>query len=253
MYRARHVSQRATRRQRRSKQALVAAGALAVALIASPATASAQTSTGPVGSRAVDVNVHSGDTISAIVARGCGHSSPALWRGVQLDNPAVTDVNRIYPGQTLRITCRSAPATSSPDSTGSAAWVSPVLGGQCSSRYGPRQGGFHRGSDVAVPPGTPIRAIAAGTVVANHGNTGAGGFYVVLKHPAGPYTAYMHMIRRSPLAVGAHVAAGQTIGNVGATGDASGPHLHLEIQTALWSKYLDPAPFLRAHGVRFQC
>lgn len=259
MYRARHVDQRATTRERRSRQ-MLGAGLLAAALIvASPSIANAQAAPGATGARAVNVNVHSGDTISAIVARACGRSSPGLWRGLQLDNPSVTNVNLIYPGQSLRVTCRES--TTSPQPTAQparinaaapAAWVAPVLGGYCSSRYGPRQGGFHYGSDVSISTGTPIRAVHAGTVALIRYQAGGGGHYVVLSHGAGIFTAYMHLVRRSPLQVGQPVSAGQTIGNVGETGDATGPHLHFEVHRGLWNK-IDSAAFLRAQGVRFQC
>lgn len=264
MYRARHVDRSATERRRRSRQ-MAGAGLLAAALVlASPSVAGAQIAPAASSARAVDVNVHSGDTVSAIVARACGRSSVALWRGLQLDNPSVTNVNLIYAGQRLRVTCResiAAPASSASQPTAQpprinaaapAAWVTPVVGGYCSSRYGPRWGTFHYGSDVSVATGTPVRAAHAGTVAVNHANTGAGGFYVVLSHGGGIFTAYMHLVRRSPLRVGQPVSAGQTIGSVGETGDATGPHLHFEVHRGLWNK-VDSAAFLRAQGVRFQC
>lgn len=263
MYRARHVDQRATLRRRRSRQTL-SAGLLAAALIvAAPSVASAQVARGATGAGAVDVNVHKGDTVSAIVQRACGRSSPGLWRGLQLDNPAVTNVHLIYPGQTLRVSCRESaalagsatkPATQPAriNAAAPAAWVTPVVGGYCSSRYGPREGGFHAGSDVAVSTGTPIRAAHAGTVAVVKYEAGGGGHYIVLNHGADIFTAYMHLQHRSPLQVGQPVSAGQRIGAVGETGDATGPHLHFEVHRGLWSK-VNSAAFLRAQGVRFQC
>ena len=65
-------------------------------------------------------------------------------------------------------------------------------------------------------------------------------------------TVYMHMRTRSFLRVGQSVRAGQTIGYVGRTGDATGPHLHFEIHRGAWHPF-NPAPFLRARGVRVGC
>ncbi len=261
MYRARHVRRNPMLRERRSKQ-LLGAGLLAAAfIVAAPATAQAQVAPA-TALRPVDVNVHSGDTLSAIVTRACGWSSPSLWRGAQLDNPAVVNANLIYPGQPLHITCRQAAAPSAPATKAtqpavapvvtSAAWVSPLANPHSGSCYGPRQGGFHYGFDLPAPTGTPIRAATAGAVAVVKYQAGGGGNYIVLSHGAGIFTAYMHLRERTPLSVGAHVVAGQTIGYVGATGDATGPHLHFEVHRGLWSK-VAPAPFMAAHGVRVGC
>lgn len=88
---------------------------------------------------------------------------------------------------------------------------------------------IHKGEDLAAPTGTKIYALFDGTVTQNAYQAGGAGNYVVLNHPNGYVTKYFHMRDRSFLPVGAKVKAGDLIGYVGATGDATGPHLHLEV------------------------
>lgn len=100
-----------------------------------------------------------------------------------------------------------------------------------SSGYGPRPapiaGGstWHVGIDVAAPTGTPVHAAAAGTVTRSEYNSVRGNV-VVIDH-GGWTTLYQHLHTRD-VGRGARVAAGQQIGTIGATGLATGPHLHLE-------------------------
>ena len=86
----------------------------------------------------------------------------------------------------------------------------------------------HRGVDYAAPTGTVIKAAGEGRV-SFAGVQGGYGNVVILEHGAGISTLYGHMSRfgRSVRA-GSHVQQGQTIGYVGSTGAATGPHLHYE-------------------------
>ena len=100
-------------------------------------------------------------------------------------------------------------------------------GGQISSGFGPRWGGFHYGIDIAAVVGTPILAIAACTV------TDAGwwpgfGKMVRIEHEDGWVSIYGHSSRIF-VAAGEEVKTGQKIATVGRTGNATGPHLHLEM------------------------
>jgi murein DD-endopeptidase MepM/ murein hydrolase activator NlpD len=112
----------------------------------------------------------------------------------------------------------------------------PVDGARVSSSFGMRHHpilgytAMHKGVDFAVPTGTPIMASGDGTV-AMAGRDGGYGNIVVLRHAGGYSTAYAHMSRFAPgIKPGVHVAQGQVIGYVGATGLATGPHLHYEVR-----------------------
>ncbi len=88
----------------------------------------------------------------------------------------------------------------------------------------------HKGIDYAAPTGTPVRAVADARV--NFvGVQGGYGNLIVLQHQGSYSTAYGHLSRFGKgLRRGASVAQGQVIGYVGATGVATGPHLHYEFR-----------------------
>ncbi|OLC80043.1 MAG: hypothetical protein AUH72_12935 [Acidobacteria bacterium 13_1_40CM_4_65_8] len=86
----------------------------------------------------------------------------------------------------------------------------------------------HLGVDYRAPAGSPVVAVANGTVVAA-GTSGGSGRMVHLRHANGYETQYLHL---SSIAVrsGAHVRQGELIGRVGATGLATGPHLDYRLK-----------------------
>jgi murein DD-endopeptidase MepM/ murein hydrolase activator NlpD len=97
----------------------------------------------------------------------------------------------------------------------------------------------HDGVDLAAPEGTPVLAAAAGTVsVAEF--TVPYGNYVIIEHEYGYSTVYAHM-SEILAEVGTSVEAGGQIGCVGATGIATGPHLHFELR--LNGEPIDPADY----------
>ncbi|MDH4983059.1 M23 family metallopeptidase [Hyphomicrobium sp. D-2] len=97
---------------------------------------------------------------------------------------------------------------------------------------------MHTGVDWATSPGTPILA-AGGGVIEEAGRKGQYGNYVRIRHPNGYHTAYGHMLRfRKGIKAGDKVRQGEIIGYVGATGLASGPHLHYEV--LINSRFVDP-------------
>jgi murein DD-endopeptidase MepM/ murein hydrolase activator NlpD len=88
----------------------------------------------------------------------------------------------------------------------------------------------HRGVDYGAPAGAPVVAVAAGTVVsATYDN--ANGRMVRLRHPSGYESYYLHQSAfAAGIRAGVRVAQGQTIGLVGSSGLATGPHLHFGLK-----------------------
>ena len=83
----------------------------------------------------------------------------------------------------------------------------------------------HLGVDYGAPTGTPVIAVATGTVV-SAGRSGASGNMVRLRHTNGYETYYLHLSAFGPgIRKGARVMQGQVIGRVGSTGLSTGPHL----------------------------
>jgi peptidoglycan hydrolase-like protein with peptidoglycan-binding domain len=107
-------------------------------------------------------------------------------------------------------------------------------------RYGPRGAGFHAGLDFAAATGTPVTAAAAGRV-AFAGYDDGWGLTIVLDHGNGLRTRYAHL-SATTVSLGASVAAGARVGRVGATGHATGPHLHFEVTVR--GANADPGPAL---------
>lgn len=84
----------------------------------------------------------------------------------------------------------------------------------------------HRGTDYAAPRGTPVYAAGDGRV-SEAGYTRANGNYVFIQHGEQYVTKYLHLHKRN-VKKGQRVTQSQVIGSVGATGAATGPHLHYE-------------------------
>jgi len=88
---------------------------------------------------------------------------------------------------------------------------------------------MHRGVDFAAPAGTPVRAAGDG-VVQVAGNGGSYGNYIRIQHTPKYSTAYAHLTSFARgVSKGARVRQGEVIAYVGATGRATGPHLHYEV------------------------
>ena len=99
---------------------------------------------------------------------------------------------------------------------------------------------FHRGVDLDVDYGDPVRSAAAGTVVAA-GYDGGYGYKIDIDHGNGYHTWYCHL-SRIDVTPGQYVMKAQHIALVGSTGASTGPHLHYQIM--LDGQAIDPTPFL---------
>lgn len=112
------------------------------------------------------------------------------------------------------------------------AFCVPVDYTRVSSPFGRRtnpvtnEAGFHAGTDLAAPAGTPVRAAFAG-VVRTAGYSDVRGNYLVLSH-GDAETLYGHCSELL-VAEGTVVRAGETVALVGSTGQSTGPHLHFEV------------------------
>ena len=94
--------------------------------------------------------------------------------------------------------------------------------------YGPRGNRFHSGVDFRAPSGTPVSAAGPGRVVFAGRSSGGWGRLVVIEHQSRVRTFYAHL-SRIEVEVGQRVATGVPVGQVGASGRATGPHLHFEV------------------------
>ncbi|MGN0571045.1 MAG: peptidoglycan DD-metalloendopeptidase family protein [Candidatus Fimenecus sp.] len=126
-------------------------------------------------------------------------------------------------------------------------FIWPAVGAySISSGFGYRSSGFHGGIDIVKPgggsTGAPVVAAGSGTVV-TAGYHSSYGYYVIINHGDGVSTLYAHMLRGSlKVSVGQKVSAGQAIGNIGSTGNVTGPHLHFEVR--INGNRVNPLPYL---------
>lgn len=224
--------------------------------------------------------VKRGDTLYDITKDQTGDASLDNWKPLYEANKDVvgSDPDLIFPGQVLSLpwsdskpapavptapakpkptTPAPTPTTPAPKpttpSTPSASYVSPV-DARVSQVYGnPNSGytlGYHTGVDFSAPQGTPVKAVSNGTVVASD-TSSAYGINVQIRNADGTYSLYAHLSAKS-VSVGQTVTAGQQIGNVGSTGNSSGPHLHFEIRnkpTFGAGNFLNPLTWFASHGV----
>lgn len=132
--------------------------------------------------------------------------------------------------------------------SGSGPTCQPVSDARLTDTFGAARAGgrHHEGIDIFAARGTPIHAVASGTVVQGFSNS-IGGVVVRVQGDDGRYYYYAHLVpgSQSHLQVGQHVQAGQVIGGVGTSGDAATtpPHLHLQIRED--GQWINPFGFLQ--------
>lgn len=142
-------------------------------------------------------------------------------------------------------TASNAPAVAvAAAATSAEPWRAPLDNVRVTSFYGVMRSVLptpHKGIDFAATKGTPVHAVAGGTIVsAGHiaENDGRYGNVVIIDHGA-QRSLYAHL-NSVNVKAGQQVQAGQLIGAVGQTGFATGPHLHLEMRQN--GQIVDPAP-----------
>lgn len=107
--------------------------------------------------------------------------------------------------------------------------------------------GYHTGLDFAAPTGTLIKAIHSGTIT-EAGWAGAYGYRTILTLDDGTELWFCHQSSIS-VSAGQKVSTGEVIGRVGATGNVTGPHLHLEVHPGGQPTGIDPGAWLRGKGL----
>lgn len=116
--------------------------------------------------------------------------------------------------------------------------------GAISSPYGLRLRGIrpeiHRGVDIPLPVGTPVRSMGPGRVTYS-GTMSGYGIVVMIDHGSGVSSVYAHL-SEALVAVGDELRGRDVIGRSGATGNATGAHLHFEVWRG--DRPEDPVPFL---------
>ena len=123
------------------------------------------------------------------------------------------------------------------DAVGGTAWVNPLDGGYRITRG---FSSYHSGIDLAASPGTPVKAANGGRVIFSGWNGFGYGYMIAVVHGA-TMTVYGHLSAYYT-SCGQDVYAGQVIGEVGSTGNSSGPHLHFEIRSRQGSSYVPMNP-----------
>ncbi|WP_129295592.1 M23 family metallopeptidase [Streptomyces lydicus] len=111
---------------------------------------------------------------------------------------------------------------------------------------GDRWAADHTGQDFAAPTGTPVKAVHSGTIT-QAGWAGSYGYRIVLTLDDGTELWFCHL--SSMVKTSGKVSTGEVIGRVGATGNVTGPHLHLEVRPDAGDP-IDPMPWLRDHGIK---
>ena len=144
-------------------------------------------------------------------------------------------------------------------SVSGAGWTNPVPSGYVSSNWGPRDnfyipgvgwtGSFHNATDLAAGCGNEIYAASGGRVTYAGAIGGGYGYMVEINHGGGIRTRYGHVTPDGiVVGYGDTVGPGQLIAHVGATGLATGCHVHFEVHDSPAFNGIDPEPFMADRG-----
>ena len=180
--------------------------------------------------------IKKGDTLSSIAKKYGGDADEiASFNGLDSGASLAAGAELIIPDGEVPVAVATAaprpspsqPAAGTPIQAGY--YLRPIAGGI-------RSQGIHgyNGVDLAAPLGTPIFASAAGEVIVAKASGWNGGYgeYVVIQHGNGSQTLYSHA-SSVIVGIGERVQQGQVIAYVGATGKATGAHVHFEIRNGI--------------------
>ena len=123
-------------------------------------------------------------------------------------------------------------------------------GGRLVSKFGPRNGSFHDGLDIAAESGTPVLAAHDGEVIYSGDMLSGYGNLLIIKGAGNLKTVYAHN-RRLLVKESKRVKRGQIIAEVGSTGRSEAPHLHFEVRTKdKQGRFvaIDPLPFFHKNA-----
>lgn len=217
----------------------------AVALGAFAAAAAGQTLQGPRQStNDLAPLADAGDAPAYLGMGGPGTAAPDVLTTVRTSDPSA-QAHKM--AESNRVTQALVAERAKQAEQARVKFVKPTEGTLTSS-FGARWGTTHYGLDIANRIGTPIRAVADGTVI-EAGPASGFGLWVRIEHQDGTVSVYGHVDTYS-VREGQKVKAGDQIARMGNRGYSTGPHLHFEVWDANGRK-LNPAPWLAARGIRF--
>ncbi|MFZ3495398.1 peptidoglycan DD-metalloendopeptidase family protein [Streptomyces sp. 5.8] len=222
-----------------------------------PAASPSKEPVGPADPPHATYKVRQGDTLGSIAAALNVEGGPQ--RLFEDNRNVLGDSPQALPEPGVRLSVGSEPVDTAPHPIAPAApnvpgplsaFAGAPVAAPVTTGYrvaGAWSSGYHTGVDFAVPAGSPVLAVADGTVV-RAGWGGAYGNEVVVHHADGLYSQYAHL---STIAVGpgGQITAGTEIGLSGSTGNSTGPHLHFEVRTGPgYGTDIDPVAYLRGQG-----
>lgn len=210
----------------------------------------------PVGSGFLATGAEFADALAGAALAGGVGGPLFVVRQACVPGPVKLGIERLSPSATVLLGGTGALA----DAVAEVAecpleWAKPASG-RITDGFGPRAPictpagctqSFHRGVDLATGCWAPIYAASAGRVV-TAGRVGTYGNFIKIMHDDDTDTGYAHLVDGGVLvSVGQFVDAGQQIGWSGATGAATGCHLHFEVYR--FGSQLDPVPFMAERGI----
>jgi murein DD-endopeptidase MepM/ murein hydrolase activator NlpD len=216
----------------------------AVAIGAFAAAAAGQTLQGPrQASNDIAPLADGGDASALMGMGGAGPSAPDVLTvsrktDASLEAQKMADSARVSQAWALDQKAKQ-------DQAARGKFVKPAQG-TFTSGFGMRWGTTHYGVDIANRIGTPILAVADGTVI-EAGPASGFGLWVRIQHADGTVSVYGHVDTFS-VHEGQQVKAGEQIARMGNRGFSTGPHLHFEIWDATGKK-MNPAPWLASRGI----